>query len=77
MKKLFVLLLLVAATAFAAKPVVLEICRPSFCYQQMYEDVKKAEQKKDAAGNSFVRLTFFDGTVLDVDNATVVAKKRK
>ena len=76
MKK-FLIILAFAVSAFATKPVVLEICRPGFCYQQMYENVQKVEQLKDLSGNQFIRLTFFSGKILDVRDATVVGKKKR
>jgi len=75
MKKLVILLLLIAAAAFPAKPVVLEICRPTFCYQQTYDDVRRAVQMNDRDGNRYVRLFFADGTLVDVRDAIVASRK--
>ena len=75
MKKLAILLLLIAATVFPAKPVVLEICRSTFCYQQMYDDVRRAVQMNDRDGNRYVRLFFADGTLVDVRDAVIMNRK--
>ena len=44
------------ASAFAVKPLVLEICNPNFCYEQVIPVAKKWEVKHDFTGKKFIRV---------------------
>lgn len=59
------------------KPVVLEVCAPTHCYEQLFYDVKKYENKTDSQGRKFIRIYGNDGTITDValENKTVKVKK--
>jgi hypothetical protein len=50
MKKILLILVLLACSVFAGKPVNVEVCRPGFCYTHVLHDVKKAEYRTDVAG---------------------------
>lgn len=60
MKKLLICMLFMVASAFAIKPLVLEICNPNFCYEQVIPDAKKWEIKHDFTGKKFIRVYFYD-----------------
>ena len=59
------------------KPVVLEVCAPTYCYEQLFYNVKKYENKTDPHGRKFIRIYGNDGTITDVaaENKTVKVKK--
>lgn len=59
------------------KPVVLEVCTPTYCFEQYFYNVKKYEHKTDAQGHKFVRVYMNDGTITDfaTENKTIKAKK--
>lgn len=59
MKKIIFCLLLLISFGFA-KPLVLEICNPNFCYEQIIQDAKKWEVKYDFTGKKFIRVYFYD-----------------
>lgn len=61
-----------------AKPLVLEICNPNFCYEQIIQDAKKWEYIYDFTGKKYVRVYFYDTRrLLDIkaDGMTVKVKK--
>lgn len=49
------------------KPYVLEICTPSFCYDQTFYNVKKHQILTDNKGRKFMRVYFNDKSITDVD----------
>ena len=59
------------------KPVVLEVCTPTYCYEQLFYSVKKYENIIDPRGRKFIRIYGNDGTITDVasENRTVEVKK--
>lgn len=59
------------------KPVVLEVCTPTYCFEQLFYNVKKFENKTDPQGRKFIRIYGNDGTITDVstENKTVKVKK--
>jgi hypothetical protein len=59
------------------KPIVLEICTPTYCFEQMLYNVKKYENKTDPQGRKFIRVYGNDGTITDIstENKTVKVKK--
>lgn len=78
MSKLIFIMLFLVSFAFASKPLVLEICSPNFCYEQIIPDAKKWEYKHDFTGKKFVRVYFYDSRkLLDIkaDGLTVKQKK--
>ena len=66
MKKILLILVLLACSVFAGKPVKVEVCRPGFCYTYVLNDVRKAEYSVDLAGKRFVRVYFLNGKILDI-----------
>ena len=77
MKKVIFCLLLLISFGFA-KPLVLEICNPNFCYEQIIQDAKKWEYIRDFTGKKYVRVYFYDTRrLLDIkaDGMTVKVKK--
>lgn len=77
MKKILFCLLLLIGFGFA-KPLVFEICSPSFCYTQVIPDAKKWEYIHDFNGRKYVRVYFYDKwKLLDIyaDGKTVKVKK--
>ena len=74
MSKLFFIMLFFVGFIFAAKPLILEVCSPNFCYDQIIPDAKKWEYKHDSNGKKFVRVYFYDSRkLLDIkaDGLTV------
>ena len=74
MKKILLVLVLLACSVFAGKPVQVEVCRPGFCYTHVLHDVKKAEYRTDVAGNRFVRVYFLDGRLLGIAGDVKILK---
>lgn len=77
MSKLIFIMLFLVSFVFA-KPLVLEICNPNFCYEQIIPDAKKWEFKHDYTGKKFIRVYFYDSRkLLDIkaDGLTVKQKK--
>ena len=77
MKKIIFCILILFGLCFS-KPLVLEICNPNFCYEQIINDAKKWEYKQDYTGRKFVRVYFYDKWKLldiSVDGKTVMVKK--
>lgn len=52
------------------KPVVLEVCTPTYCFEQLFYNVKKYEIKTDPQGRKFIRIYGNDGTITDVVTET-------
>ena len=78
MNKLIFIMLFLVGSVFASKPLVLEICNPNFCYEQIIPDAKKWRYEYDFTGKKFIRVYFYDsGKLLDikVDGLTVKQKK--
>ena len=75
MKKILLALLIAVSASFAAKPLILEICTPSFCYEQMYENVQKIEFLTASNGKKFVRIHYFNGKTEDI-NGDIKVKRR-
>lgn len=76
MKRIIIALMLTAIAAFAAKPVTVEICQPSFCYEMTYADVAKTEFLTDATGKKFLRIHFMYGKILDISGYEIKLKRR-
>ena len=52
MSKLIFIILFLIGFAFASKPLVLEICNPNFCYEQIIPDAKKWQYEYDFTGKN-------------------------
>lgn len=77
MSKLIFIMLFLVSFAFA-KPLVLEICNPNFCYEQIIPDAKKWEYKHDFTGKKFVRVYFYDSRkLLDIKADGLIVKQKK
>ena len=74
MKKILLVLGLLACSVFAGKTVKVEVCRPGFCYTHVLPDVKKAECRTDYTGKRFVRVYFLDGRLLDITGDVKILK---
>lgn len=74
MKKILLVLVLLACSVFAGKPVKVEVCRPGFCYTHVLHDVKKAEYRTDYTGKRFVRVYFLGGRLLDISGEARILK---
>lgn len=74
MKKILPILVLLACSVFAGKPVKVEVCRPGFCYTHVLDDVRKAEYRTDYTGKRFVRVYFLDGRLLDITGDAKILK---
>lgn len=74
MKKILLVLVLLACSVFAGKPVKVEVCRPGFCFTYVLTDVRKAEYRTDYTGKRFVRLHFLDGRLLDITGEAKILK---
>lgn len=78
MSKLIFIMLFLVGFAFASKPLVLEICSPNFCYEQIIPDAKKWQYEYDFTGKKFIRVYFYNSReLLDIkaDGLTVKQKK--
>ena len=78
MSKLIFIILFLIGSVFASKPLVLEICNPNFCYEQIIPDAKKWQYEYDFTGKKFIRVYFYNsGKLLDIgaDGLTVKQKK--
>ena len=74
MKKTLIIIALFACSVFAGKTVKVEVCRPSFCYSYVLNDVRKAEYSTDLSGNRFVRVYFINGKILDITGDVNILK---
>ena len=63
--KQFILCLLIVATAIFARPIAAKVCKEKNfdCQIIPLEDVKKIE---NIASGTILRITFFDGRMLDI-----------
>lgn len=78
MSKLIFIILFLIGFAFASKPLVLEICNPNFCYEQIIPDAKKWQYEYDFTGKKFIRVYFYDsGKFLDIEADGLTVKQKK
>ena len=78
MSKLIFIMLFLVGFAFAAKPLVLEICNPNFCYEQIIPDAKKWQYEYDFTGKKFIRVYFYDSNkLLDIEADGLTVKQKK
>ena len=78
MSKLIFIMLFLACSAFASKPLVLEICNPNFCYMQIIPDAKKWQYEYDFTGKKFIRVYFYDSRkLLDIEADGLTVKQKK
>ena len=78
MSKLIFIMLFLAGSAFASKPLVLEICSPNFCYVQIIPDAKKWQYEYDFTGKKFIRVYFYDSRkLLDIEADGLTVKQKK
>ena len=78
MSKLIFIILFLIGFAFASKPLVLEICNPNFCYEQIIPDAKKWQYEYDFTGKKFIRVYFYDSSkLLDIEADGLTVKQKK
>ena len=78
MNKLIFIILFLIGFAFASKPLVLEICNPNFCYEQIIPDAKKWQYEYDFTGKKFIRVYFYDSSkLLDIEADGLTVKQKK
>ena len=78
MSKLIFIMLFLVGSAFASKPLVLEICNPNFCYEQIIPDAKKWQYEYDFTGKKFIRVYFYDSSkLLDIEADGLTVKQKK
>ena len=78
MSKLIFIMLFLIGFAFASKPLVLEICNPNFCYEQIIPDAKKWQYEYDFTGKKFIRVYFYDSRkLLDIEADGLTVKQKK
>ena len=78
MSKLIFIMLFLVGSAFASKPLVLEICNPNFCYEQIIPDAKKWRYEYDFTDKKFIRVYFYDsGKLLDIEADGLTVKQKK
>lgn len=78
MSKLIFIILFLIGFAFASKPLVLEICNPNFCYEQIIPDAKKWQYEYDFTGKKFIRVYFYDSNkLLDIEADGLAVKQKK
>ncbi len=76
MRKFAILLLVSASLSIpATKSATVESCNRDVCSTYELRDVKKADVKKDPNGRRFVRVTFPDGSLLDIGGDSVYVRK--
>ena len=76
MKKIVMIVMLLAGIV-CAKPLVLDICKPTFCYVQKIENAKSWQWLTDFNGYKFVRVYLYGNGLIDIPahNATVKVRK--
>ena len=79
MRKFLLMLLICAALTPASKPLLIEICRPGFCYQQAVEDARSYTIRKLENGTTLIRVLRWNGNEVNVSGTDikVVQPKRK
>ena len=78
MSKLIFIMLFLVCSAFASKPLVLEICNPNFCYEQIIPDAKKWQYEYDFTGKKFIRVYFYNSSkLLDIEADGLTVKQKK
>ena len=78
MSKLIFIILFLIGFAFASKPLVLEICNPNFCYEQIIPDAKKWQYEYDFTGKKFIRVYFYNSSkLLDIEADGLTVKQKK
>ena len=79
MRKFLLMLLICAVITSASKPLLIEICRPGFCYQQAVEDARSYTIKKMDNGITLIRVLLWNGNEVDFSGTDikVVQPKRK
>ena len=78
MSKLIFIILFLIGFAFASKPLVLEICNPNFCYEQIIPDAKKWQYEYDFTGKKFIRVYFYDSSkFLDIEADGLTVKQKR
>ena len=78
MSKLIFIILFLIGFAFASKPLVLEICNPNFCYEQIIPDAKKWQYEYDFTGKKFISVYFYDSSkLLDIEADGLTVKQKK
>ena len=79
MRKFLLMLLICAALTPASKPLLIEICRTGFCYQQAVEDARSYTIKKMDNGTTVIRVLLWNGNEVDFSGTDikVVQPKRK
>lgn len=78
MNKLIFIMLFLVGSVFASKPLVLEICNPNFCYEQIIPDAKKWQYEYDFTGKKFIRIYFHDSRkLLDIEADGLTVKQKK
>ena len=78
MNKLIFIMLFLVGSVFASKPLVLEICNPNFCYEQIIPDAKKWQYEYDFTGKKFIRVYFYDSRkLLDIEADGLTVKQKK
>lgn len=78
MSKLIFIMLFLVGFAFASKPLVLEICSPNFCYEQIIPDAKKWQYEYDFTGKKFIRVYFYNSSkLLDIEADGLTVKQKK
>ena len=76
MKKIALLLAISASLSLSApRTTYVESCNRDVCATYVLHDVKKAEQMTDFSGRRFVRVTFSDGSLLDIGGDRVSVRK--
>jgi hypothetical protein len=75
-KKILIAIMLYA-TFSLAKPLVLEICKPTFCYLQIIPDARSWAWTTDFNGNKFVRVYLDGKRLLDITGSNLTVKVKK
>lgn len=68
--------ILIITSIVVAKPLVFDICTPTFCYILRTPDAKYWEWKTDYTGSKFIRVYLFEG-ILDIPANNISIKARK
>lgn len=76
-KRIFIAIIMCATVALASKPLVLEICKPTFCYLQIIEDARSWAWTTDFNGNKFIRVYLDRKRLLDISGSNLTVKVKK
>jgi hypothetical protein len=77
MKKIIIALLVLVSLTFGGDKTIFDVCNRYVCYEQIVDNMKSWEWKTDLMGNKFVRVYFYDKSIMDITGTDLTVKPRK